>query len=1127
MTTNNFMKLKAFLGKFWPIITLTLFVAVIAIVNYRSGTILTGWDNLHPEFNFPLNIQRSYFSVWQEYQGVGLLGGHAHSTDILRQISLYAFSFIFPLSVLRFASMFFMLLTGVLGMYFFLRFLLQQLKPSSEQTLPAFLGALFYLLNLATVQSFYAPFEAFTAHFAALPWLFYGSLAYLTMPSKKHTWLLILALLFALPMAYIPTLFLVYLIVLGIFICTLLIFDHSRRMLLRAGKLLALILVINAFWLLPFFYFTVTSSQVVLNSKINQTATETIFLMNKEFGTLADVPLLRGFWFNSVDPNKAGEFSYMLEPWRNHLAHPFITLLGYLLFLIVIFGAVIGVRRRHPLSISFSVLLLFTFTALAIATPPFSWINDLIRHAVPVLNEAFRFPYTKFSLLAAGVYAVLFSFAVAAILPWIQHKIRGELTHFINTVCTIIVSLFLILFSLPVFQGHLFYDKERLVLPEEYRSLFAYFNTQNPSGRIANLPQHTYWGWNFYNWGYGGSGFLWYGIRQPILDRAFDVWSAASENYYFELSQALYEKDPVKLRQVLDKYQISWLLFDKNIIYPPSPKALFYPDTAELLKKTTGVTLAKRFGEITVYTVEQKAPSSHFITSVTTLPSVNEFGWNADDPAFSDLGLYRTAENPEYIYPFPTLSTLKSETEQTLSISETADEIQFSTPLPVLRSNGILKLPSYATTERIVPVRIRTVKRNTQFIVEAEILSPEIRIGKLTYGSTSTVRPLFLISNTAGSQSKFTLDLNGTSNFPFDTSPRTLTTTFFSLTEPNILSLHVGNAPPRQIRIDPQEIMKLPQFAAREIPLPSSTKPLQLVLRFPRINDPYLAFSITADAFTQVSNCEGFRNGTVDMHIDEIESLQNLQLSSKNATACTSYYTQTQPHDIGYVVRVTSRNTSGRPLHFWVENIDQRRGPIDTFLPAQKTMTTTSYLLPPSETFGKAYAFHFDNIAIGKEQPVNTITALSLSPFPHHFATSFVITRTTSRPSAQNIHTPHVSHPNESLYLVDALPVNDRYLILSQAYDPGWKAYEVQNSKFKIQSFLQASFPFIFGKELKGHTKVNNWANGWSLSANDQGLKTNDHIVIVYLPQYLQYLGFIVTGTTLLFLLLRIRRKKR
>ena len=90
---------------------------------------------------------------------------------------------------------------------------------------------------------------------------------------------------------------------------------------------------------------------------------------------------------------------------------------------------------------------------------------------------------------------------------------------------------------------------------------------------------------------------------------------------------------------------------------------------------------------------------------------------------------------------------------------------------------------------------------------------------------------------------------------------------------------------------------------------------------------------------------------------------------------------------------------------------------------------------------------------------------------------------------------------------------NNLTLVLSQSFDKGWKAYEMkcQNSqpkadrplaeKFKCQ--IQFFLPFLFGRELRDHVLVNNWENGWKLSDNKENT-----IIIVYLPQYLEYIGF-------------------
>ena len=65
------------------------------------------------------------------------------------------------------------------------------------------------------------------------------------------------------------------------------------------------------------------------------------------------------------------------------------------------------------------------------------------------------------------------------------------------------------------------------------QDVFSFFSTQDDQGRIAILPSYTFWNWRYRNWGHIGSGFLWYGIEQPLLDRAFDPWSFYNEQFYY------------------------------------------------------------------------------------------------------------------------------------------------------------------------------------------------------------------------------------------------------------------------------------------------------------------------------------------------------------------------------------------------------------------------------------------------------------------------------------------------------------------------------------------------------------------------------------------------------------------
>ena len=60
-----------------------------------------------------------------------------------------------------------------------------------------------------------------------------------------------------------------------------------------------------------------------------------------------------------------------------------------------------------------------------------------------------------------------------------------------------------------------------------------YFDEQDRYGRVLHLPIHSFWGWVTYSWdnrvGYQGAGFLWFGIKQPLIDREFDRWNIANE----------------------------------------------------------------------------------------------------------------------------------------------------------------------------------------------------------------------------------------------------------------------------------------------------------------------------------------------------------------------------------------------------------------------------------------------------------------------------------------------------------------------------------------------------------------------------------------------------------------------
>ena len=106
--------------------------------NYTPGTWLSGWDTLHPEFNFALNFKRVLFGVWRPEQGVGAIAAHSHMSELSRILYLWLMSLYFPLSSLRYLYFFTTLILGPLGVYFFINYVFGK-KHSSN--IPAFLGS--------------------------------------------------------------------------------------------------------------------------------------------------------------------------------------------------------------------------------------------------------------------------------------------------------------------------------------------------------------------------------------------------------------------------------------------------------------------------------------------------------------------------------------------------------------------------------------------------------------------------------------------------------------------------------------------------------------------------------------------------------------------------------------------------------------------------------------------------------------------------------------------------------------------------------------------------------------------------------------------------------------------------
>jgi len=972
-------------------ILLFFFFCLLFWTNYTPEKFLLGWDSLQTELNPTLGIRRAFFSVWQEYQSFGLVAGMGHAADLLRAILIWIFSFFLPQSAIRYAFHMLMVFSAGIGMLN----LLKESGFNKERKPFALLGAFFYILNFAVIQMMFLPFESFSVFFAMLPWEIWAFLKVLEKYKSAKNWLIfIIVNILATPQAVSQQLFVVYILILGFLTLGILFKERSLNLLKSIIFAFVSIAIINSFWLLPQIYFLKTSSQVVWDAKINQLSTEEVFYSNQEKGNLKDFFAFNGFFYDRQNINHEPLF----KSWKKHRESLLVQYIIYAITLI----SFLGLIQRTKYRISFIFIYLLAATFLLINTPPFGNLNQILRENA-LINQIFRSPFTKFSI----PYALVASYFFTAGSYFIYTKI--------NAGKNIIPLLFLglILYqSFPAFGNYISQDM-KLHLPEDYFKTIEYFKGIDKNKHIALLPEYTFWGWLHTKWSYDGSGFLWYGIEQPIVSRNFDMWSNQSESYFWEVKNALESENLELFEKVLEKYSIDYLIFDQSIIpVESSVKGAQFTKTNRLLEKSKIITLERDWNFISVYKINRKKEVKDFFSLTTQIPNIGPaIKITNDDNAFRNHGDYITNAEEEYqaYYPFLDLTTQTTARDKQWNLDEGYFNWYLSKKVPI-------NLNQYEAVNKSGSIEVSLYKNK---------------------------RPM-------------------TFNIPYET------------------------------------------FIEKD----------RIIIQFPKI-----LISLFSPSNTVVKDCNG-KKGNITAEYNK----KNLTVSSKEGgSACFVYDDQYLDQNYGYIIKLRNENVLGQRFFFYI--LDQTKE--QPYTEDRLSKDWQYYILGPKFEHGTGYSFSFQNNSHTTSPSLNKLLELSVYLMPYDqikqimFVDKSLSIIPTSVTQGQTENQLEIIHINESLYVVNLeLKTNNSKLttkdqqpttiILSQAYNKGWHAYSNQN-------YFAQILPFLFGQELT-HLKVNNWQNGWALPNNEQS-NDSQQIVIVYLPQYLQYFGFLMLGVYLLLLI--------
>ncbi|OGH36541.1 MAG: hypothetical protein A2959_03555 [Candidatus Levybacteria bacterium RIFCSPLOWO2_01_FULL_38_23] len=1208
--------IKRAVFSYWPVVILALISSILAILNYTPGTWLSGWDSLHPEFNFGLNIERLVNGVFRTEQGLGAVAAHSHMADLPRVLFLYLEHFVIPQSMLRYSWVFLNLIAGPVGMYLFLnKFIL-------KNKLASFLGALFYLLNLGTVQIFNVPFEMFTTLYATLPFVFYFACRYLIETKNKERNLLLfsIAVIFTAPAAYAATLWYAFFVTFSLYILTNWLFNggamseeverggergglptsarselderghrtgvkRDRTPLKKALVLILLTIALNLFWIAPNLYFLLTHADEVQNANINLLFSQSAFLKNKEFGDLGSLFFLKTFYFDwSIYNGK--EFVSLLGPYIEHLKDIKMLALGFLAGLSFLFGILSYIWNKKRASLPFLLPFLLTLFFMINYNFPTGPLFDFLQTHFPFFKEAFRFPQNKFLNEYVFFTSIFFGYFTLLIINKLKSRNR-------QLFIAAIVALSLAIYSLASFQGNLINKFVKVQIPTSYFALFNHLESEPSTVKVANFPIQSPWGWVYYKWGFQGAGFLYFGIKQPLLDRDFDRWSPYNESYYREASYAVYKKDAKLLGNVFKKYNVGYVFIDRSVFEPNKPVSVLFFESSEKLIKETGLVLdTKTFGDIKLFKLSANESLFSTIQNPKNIsPSTKSI---YTDFAYENIGNYITNQDNSIYYPFRNLvdnqgrlisknvvfepdrinfkirdkasvnssEFLESQNTQradlimektssalNLSIYPTRpvlDTTTLSIPLkaslnPVgqflsINQGQLFNLENYAQNTPVVLGNILLEQTNQISLYNpdsfqtlekvGEIINPffescngqtppnaEIFGGKVTLSGKGSICVLvpygFFPNDSQELLTNFGFDFKTTSKLTsciFDQS--TSSCKFFK--DPTVEKSQNANIASFLYTIPQQAaghfaiklFFEKPQTEESKVELSnffaSFTKPSESTLLeqekpqaqnldFKNIYIPNTSITSTDSIFEKTfeNDCKG--NATVSKkEILKQGDLQMLKYSSVVGSFCDHFSFPNLTHNLGYFVTVKSKNESGLPMTLCITNYTSRKCDIYTTLSGGGGFKDDIFVLPPTDSDAVGYDVNFENTAVSKTSATNYVSSVEFIPFPYE-AISKITLGNSSNP--------------------------ENVLSFNYSFEEGFRAYEINDD-----SVLNTLLPFIFGKQLRDHVLVNNWTNGWKME------DIKHQIVVVFLPQYLEYLGLGLIIFTLSYLIIKIRK---
>ncbi len=1082
MISSWWSKIKLYL----PLLTIVLVALWVTIINIKPGTTLSGWDTLQPELNLTQYFQRTFWGAWQPHQGLGAPASQAHLAEIVRLPIVWLLQ-IFPNNLNRYLFFFICYVTGGIGVYYFLT--LCFLRQTKFTTWPAAAAAVFYLLNLITLQQFYVPLEMFAVHFATLPWVFLTLQKAVERGRLQEYFWFFVVLTLAAPAAHTATLFYMYLPFVFLYTFFLLWAKRGgwRKKIKAILILIFLVLAANSYWLLPNFYYSIFHSHYVSKAKISQNFSPEAFWNNQAYGWLPQVLTGKNFLFNWKDLDwQKGEFVPLFDEWNSYYQKTHLFFLQYVFVIIAFAGIYKSWKKQTWQTLALLAVFLGSLFFLINLNFPLKWLYQLIR-SLPLLKEAIRFPFTKFSIIYLFALVVFFANGLVFIQELLTKKWETKRT--ITTTVNLLAITLLLLAHLPALTGHLMSDKMKVTFPKQYDELYSFLTFLNQEQVVVKLPMLSYSGWTYHDWqtsGYQGAGWLWFGLPQALLDREFDRWVNTNETVYRQLNLALNQENESLFSQVLQQYNLSLFLLDESAFINEG-KGAQYQEIKDFLSASGGQLIWQK-DFLSLY---QFYPEAALFKAADKYSLVNNKNIIAGqrDFLYENSGDYLLSKTADLTYPFAFLTT-----EQNEDLVRWHDQTVVLKGEKITQENMTLTLPALADNETyITPVRLsfeggnllldypRTYINNGKQKIEI----PQLQNMEIDISSVGAERVMVEFNQEvvflAQGESKVAV-------FQFLPNKNQKITVVDDRkinaqerTEKISYIINYQNA--FSYTFTPNYLEPLKKTTS--LVLEEANKNLELVI------DRSFEQAVDLKQKMEIGNCS--QEGEVENLNAKNEAKLWLR-AEKMGNACLTIRAENFNNGSDYLLRMKGQNLAGRSWKMAVIQDSNGQRFLETLLPEGDFDITYNLMSQNKKNYQELF-FNFETNSFGQKSE-NTLTELIFIPVNiQRLGKIYAQQRNLAKVSSVAQIGAYHKNNSASYELTFAGQSENNLLVFHQSYDPLWRA------KFINQETGE--------KIVKKPQVFNGWANAWTVDRGQWLVK------IYYWPQIWAYGGMILWLGTL------------